>query len=72
MHRRSPIPDAVNRSFAFPGQRPRWQSAWCTLCAQLLAVLALAALFSPAWGRTVLDLDIRQQPVLLQDWGDYW
>lgn len=25
-----------------------------------------------AWSRTVLDLDAEQQPVALQDWGDYW
>ncbi|MFC6283250.1 sensor domain-containing diguanylate cyclase [Polaromonas aquatica] len=44
----------------------------------MIAVLALvagllAALASPpAWSRTVLDLDTQQQPVALQDWGDYW
>ena len=27
---------------------------------------------SPAWGRTVLDLDTTRQPVELQDWGDSW
>ena len=38
-----------------------------------LATGLLAALVSPAaWSRTVLDLDARHQPVLLQDWGDYW
>jgi 7TMR-DISM extracellular 2 len=38
-----------------------------------LATGLLAALVSPAaWSRTVLDLDTRHQPVLLQDWGDYW
>ncbi|MGB4115843.1 MAG: 7TM diverse intracellular signaling domain-containing protein [Polaromonas sp.] len=25
-----------------------------------------------AWSRTVLDLDVQQQPVALKDWGDYW
>ena len=44
--------------------------------AMLLAILAtglLAALASPAaWSRTVLDLDVQQQPVALEDWGDYW
>lgn len=38
-----------------------------------LAMVFLTALLSPAaWSRTVLDLDARHQPVLLQDWGDYW
>ena len=38
-----------------------------------LATVLLAALASPAaWSRTVLDLDALHQPVLLQDWGDYW
>ena len=42
-----------------------------TLLAGLM--LALAGLAStPAWSRTVLDLDVRQQPIKLQDWGDYW
>lgn len=37
----------------------------------LFAVLAAAA--SPAaWSRTVLDLDVQRQPVMLEDWGDYW
>jgi GGDEF domain-containing protein len=41
--------------------------------AVVLATVFLAALMSPsAWSRTVLDLDARHQPVLLQDWGDYW
>ena len=72
MHRRSPTPDFVSSSLTFPGQRPRWQSALCTLLLAVLTLAALATLASPAWGRTVLDLDIRQQPVSLQDWGDYW
>ena len=45
----------------------------------LLRIVLLAALTllsgmaaSPAWSRTVLDLDTQQQPVALKDWGDYW
>ena len=48
----------------------------------LVRKLALAglAVFLPAvclastsvWSRTVLDLDVLQQPVALKDWGDYW
>jgi GGDEF domain-containing protein len=42
-----------------------------------LLMLAGVVLFLCAWSvqaqpRTVLDLDTRNQPVLLQDWGDYW
>ncbi len=42
----------------------------------LLLVLASALLWAAAspdaWSRSVLDLDARQQPVLLKDWADYW
>ncbi|MBC7609621.1 MAG: diguanylate cyclase [Polaromonas sp.] len=39
----------------------------------MLATALLAGLASPqAWSRSVLDLDTRQQPVLLKDWADYW
>ena len=34
--------------------------------------LLVCAAMSQAQPRTVLDLDARQQPVLLLDWGDYW
>ena len=37
-----------------------------------LMVLLLGMLASPAWSRTVLDLDVLRQPVPLKDWGDYW
>jgi two-component system, sensor histidine kinase LadS len=37
-----------------------------------LALLALTAAVVPAQARTVLDLDARNQPVALNDWGDYW
>lgn len=44
-----------------------------TLLVVALVTVLLAALMSPAaWSRTVLDLDAQHQPVLLQDWGDYW
>lgn len=36
----------------------------------LLAVTGMAS--TSAWSRTVLDLDVRHQPVSLKDWGDYW
>ena len=49
---------------------------------QVLRKLALAAVAvflvaaglasTSAWPRTVLDLDVQQQPVALKDWGDYW
>ncbi len=44
------------------------------LCLVLSDVLLLwASLFvSSAWPRTALDLDVKQQPVALKDWGDYW
>ncbi|MBC7547643.1 MAG: diguanylate cyclase, partial [Polaromonas sp.] len=38
------------------------------VCALLLVCAATAR----AQQRAVLDLDTRHQPVLLQDWGDYW
>ena len=38
--------------------------------ALLLAAISLAS--TSAWSRTVLDLDVQQQPVALKDWGDYW
>ena len=69
MRRRSPTPATVNSLFAPSQQRQRIYFFLFALC---LAAIALAALARPAWARTVLDLDIRQQPVLLQDWGDYW
>jgi GGDEF domain-containing protein len=34
--------------------------------------LLLFAAAAQAQPRTVLDLDTRNQPVMLQDWGDYW
>ena len=42
--------------------------------AMLLALLTLlgAMTANPAWSRSVLDLDTQQQPVALNDWGDYW
>ena len=36
------------------------------------AALLLATLATPAFARTVLDLDPARQPVALQDWGDSW
>jgi two-component system, sensor histidine kinase LadS len=36
----------------------------------LLAASGMAS--SSAQARTVLDLDVKQQPVALKDWGDYW
>lgn len=57
-------------------------SAARSLTSNLLRKLVLAAAavlltaagmsVSPAWSRTVLDLDAKQQPVALKDWGDYW
>ena len=35
-----------------------------------LAATSMAS--TSAWSRTVLDLDVQQQPVALKDWGDYW
>ena len=36
------------------------------------AFLLVCAVMAQAQPRTVLDLDTRNQPVMLQDWGDYW
>jgi two-component system, sensor histidine kinase LadS len=36
----------------------------------LTLILGLAA--APAQGRSILDVDVRAQPVALSDWGDYW
>ena len=48
-------------------------SAWVLAAAWLgLWLTGLAGLASPVFARTVLDLDARQQPVALSDWGDYW
>ncbi len=38
----------------------------------IATVMWMAVAASPAWARTVLDLDAQQQPVALKDWGDYW
>ena len=56
-------------------------SATLTLTLKLLRKLALAGAIvllaatgmasTSAWSRTVLDLDVQQQPVALKDWGDY-
>ena len=40
-----------------------------TFAAMMLVLLGM--LVNPAWSRTVLDLDVKQQPVPLKDWGDY-
>ncbi|MES2412576.1 MAG: 7TM diverse intracellular signaling domain-containing protein [Pseudomonadota bacterium] len=41
--------------------------------AMMLALGLMAAFASPsALSRSVLDLDARNQPVALEDWGDYW
>lgn len=42
---------------------------WVGAVAVLMLVCAATAQAQP---RTVLDLDTRNQPVLLQDWGDFW
>ena len=57
-------------------------SATLRLTLQLLRKLALAGgvvlllatsmASTSAWPRTVLDLDVQQQPVALKDWGDFW
>ena len=36
----------------------------------LLAAAGMAS--TSAWSRSILDLDVQQQPVALKDWGDYW
>ena len=56
-------------------------SATLTLTLKLLRKLALAGATvllaatgmasTSAWSRSVLDLDVQQQPVALKDWGDY-
>ena len=46
-----------------------WQKNGLALVAALFLCLAAAVL--PAQARTVLDLDTRNQPVSLSDWGDY-
>ena len=46
-----------------------WQKNGVALVAALFLCLAAAVL--PAQARTVLDLDARNQPVSLSDWGDY-
>ena len=38
--------------------------------AVLLIAVSMAS--TSALSRTVLDLDVQQQPVALKDWGDYW
>ena len=44
------------------------------LALAVAAVLVVLSTLSPtsARARTVLDLDVQQQPVALEDWGDYW
>ena len=48
------------------------RSTLMTLLAVLAAGLLWATASTDAWSRSVLDLDARQQPVLLKDWADYW
>jgi two-component system, sensor histidine kinase LadS len=47
-----------------------WQENGLALLAAFWVLLAACAL--PVQARTVLDLDSRNQPVALGDWGDYW
>ena len=51
---------------------PFWRRlrAWLVLSATFFLLVWAAA--SQAQPRTVLDLDTRNQPVLLKDWGDFW
>ena len=41
-----------------------------TVVTLLLVLTGMAS--TSAWSRTVLDLDVKQQPIELKDWGDYW
>ena len=43
-----------------------------TLAGAAVLLTATGMASSSAWSRTVLDLDVQQQPVALKDWGDYW
>ena len=42
------------------------------LAGATLWLVATSMASTSAWSRTVLDLDVQQQPVALKDWGDYW
>ena len=42
------------------------------LAGAAVLLLVLGTAVTSAWARTVLDLDVKQQPVALKDWGDYW
>ena len=42
------------------------------LAGSVLLLLATSTASTSAWPRTVLDLDVQQQPVALKDWGDFW
>lgn len=48
----------------------RGMRAWLAFLVCMFLFLSAPAI--QAQPRTVLDLDTRNQPVLLQDWGDYW
>ncbi len=41
------------------------------LAAVTVLLVATGIASTNAWSRTVLDLDVKQQPVALKDWGDY-
>ena len=38
----------------------------------VVLLLVASMLSTSVWSRTVLDLDVQEQPVALKDWGDYW
>ena len=48
----------------------RWLRSFAVLLVMLALLGSMAT--SPAWSRTVLDLDVQLQPVALKDWGDFW
>ena len=48
------------------------RSTLMMMLAVLAAGLLWAAASTDACSRSILDLDARQQPVLLKDWADYW
>lgn len=49
-----------------------WRTRLMTMTLGLLLGALLALGSAKAWSRTVLDLDLSNQPVALHDWGDYW
>lgn len=72
---RPPDGPLAARPARLPSTAGRMKPEWLMALRRLLfgAVVAWLALMSQAvFARSILDLDVKAQPILLADWGDYW